>query len=86
MKRVDFLKIISLSLCLILASCSLFKDEIIDDREMVNVAYFLPQYETTAQLAAKVTVESPKDYEEAVKIVTFKITYSSINLMKEFMW
>jgi hypothetical protein len=82
MKRFDFLKIISLSLCLILASCSLFKDEIIDDREMVNVAYFLPQYETTAQLAAKVTVESPKNYEEAVKIVTYQ-NYIFINKPNE---
>ena len=78
MKRFDFLKISVLGFCLLLASCSLFKDEIIDDREMVDVAYFVPQYETTAQLAAKVTVESPKDYAEAGKIVTYQ-NYIFIN-------
>lgn len=82
MKRFDFLKISVLGFCLLLASCSLFKDEIIDDREMVDVAYFVPQYETTAQLAAKVTVESPKDYAEAGKIVTYQ-NYIFINKPNE---
>ena len=82
MKRIDFLKISVLGFCLLLASCSLFKDEIIDDREMVDVAYFVPQYETTAQLAAKVTVESPKDYAEAGKIVTYQ-NYIFINKPNE---
>jgi hypothetical protein len=82
MKRFDFLKISVLGFCLLLASCSLFKDEIIDDREMVEVAYFVPQYETTAQLAAKVTVESPKDYAEAGKIVTYQ-NYIFINKPNE---
>jgi len=82
MKRVDFLKISCLSFCLLLASCSLFKDEIVDDRELVDVAYFVPQYETTAQLAAKVTVESPKDYAEAGKIVTYQ-NYIFINKPNE---
>ena len=82
MKRLNFLKISVLGFCLLLASCSLFKDEIIDDREMVDVAYFVPQYETTAQLAAKVTVESPKDYAEAGKIVTYQ-NYIFINKPNE---
>lgn len=82
MKRFDFLKISVLGFCLLLASCSLFKDEIIDDREMVEVAYFVPQYETTAQLAAKVTVESPKDYAEAGKIITYQ-NYIFINKPNE---
>ena len=82
MKRIDFLKISVLGFCLLLASCSLFKDEIIDEREMVDVAYFVPQYETTAQLAAKVTVESPKDYAEAGKIVTYQ-NYIFINKPNE---
>lgn len=82
MKRFDFLKISVLGFCLLLASCSLFKDEIIDDREMVDVAYFVPQYETTEQLAAKVTVESPKDYAEAGKIVTYQ-NYIFINKPNE---
>ena len=82
MKRVDFLKISCLSFCLLLASCSLFKDEIVDDRELVDVAYFVPQYETTAQLAAKVTVESAKDYAEAGKIVTYQ-NYIFINKPNE---
>ncbi|MCH1418307.1 MAG: hypothetical protein L7U68_07145 [Flavobacteriaceae bacterium] len=82
MKRFDFLMIRVLGFCLLLASCSLFKDEIIDDREMVEVAYFVPQYETTAQLAAKVIVESPKDYAEAGKIVTYQ-NYIFINKPNE---
>ena len=49
---------------------------------MVEVAYFVPQYETTAQLAAKVTVESPKDYAEAGKIVTYQ-NYIFINKPNE---
>ncbi|MEN8845070.1 MAG: hypothetical protein ABF261_02180, partial [Candidatus Arcticimaribacter sp.] len=71
-----------LGFCLLLASCSLFKDEVLDDREMVDVAYFVPQYETTSQLAAKVTVESPKDYAEAGKIVTYQ-NYIFINKPNE---
>ena len=82
MKRFDFLKISVLGFCLLLGSCSLFKDEIIVDREMVDVAYFVPKYETTAQLAAKVTVESPKDYAEAGKIVTYQ-NYIFINKPNE---
>ena len=82
MNRFDFLKISVLGFCLLLVSCSLFKDEIIDDREMVEVAYFVPQYETTAQLAAKVTVESPKDYAEEGKIVTYQ-NYIFINKPNE---
>lgn len=82
MKRFDFLKISVLGFGLLLASCSLFKDEIIDDREMVDVAYFVPQYETTSQLAAKVTIESPKDYAEAGKIVTYQ-NYIFINKPNE---
>lgn len=82
MKRFDFLKISVLVFCLLLTSCSLFKDGIIDDREMVEVAYFVPQYETTSQLAAKVTVESPKDYAEAGKIVTYQ-NYIFINKPNE---
>ena len=82
MKRIDFLKISCLNFCLLLVSCSLFKDEIVDDREMVDVAYFVPQYETTAQLAAKVTVASPKDYAEAGKIVTYQ-NYIFINKPNE---
>ena len=82
MKRIDFLKISCLSFCLLLASCSLFRDEIVDDREMVDVAYFVPQYETTAQLAAKATIASPKDYAEAGKIVTYQ-NYIFINKPNE---
>ena len=82
MKRFDFLKIIFLGFCLLLASCSLFKDEVLDDREMVDVAYFVPQYETTSQLAAKVSVDTPKDYAEAGKIVTYQ-NYIFINKPNE---
>lgn len=82
MKRFDFLKMSCLGFCLLLASCNLFKDEVLDDREMVDVAYYVPQYETTSQLAAKVTVESPKDYAEAGKIVTYQ-NYIFINKPNE---
>lgn len=82
MKRFDFLKMSCLGFCLLLASCSLFKDEVLDDREMVDVAYFVPQYETTTQLAAKVSVDPPKDYAEAGKIVTYQ-NYIFINKPNE---
>ncbi|MGB1449178.1 MAG: LVIVD repeat-containing protein [Flavobacteriaceae bacterium] len=59
-------------LSLLFVSCNLFTDEIVDDREMVDVAYFVPQYETTSQLAAKVSIDEPKDYAEAGKIVTYQ--------------
>ncbi len=82
MKRFDFLKITCLGFCLLLASCNLFKDEVLDDREMVDVAYYVPQYETTTQLAAKVSVDPPKDYAEAGKIVTYQ-NYIFINRPNE---
>lgn len=82
MKRFDFLKMSCLGFCLLLASCSLFKDEVLDDREMVDVAYYVPQYETTTQLAAKVSVDPPKDYAEAGKIVTYQ-NYIFINKPNE---
>ena len=82
MKRFDFLKITCLGFCLLLASCNLFKDEVLDDREMIDVAYYVPQYETTTQLAAKVSVDPPKDYAEAGKIVTYQ-NYIFINRPNE---
>ena len=82
MKRLGFLLVASLCTGLLLVSCSLFQDDIIDDREMVDVAYFIPQYETTTQLAARVTVEDPKDYAEAGKIITYQ-NYIFINKPNE---
>ncbi len=56
---------------LIFTGCELFNDEVVDD-DLVDVTYFVPIYETTAQLAQKVSVDPPKDYAEAGKIVTYK--------------
>ena len=58
-------------LMLIFTGCELFKDEVIDE-DLVEVTYFVPVYETTAQLAQKVSVDAPKDYAEAGKIITYQ--------------
>ncbi len=77
-----FLKFSVLSLCCCFLSCSLFKDDIEDHRETVDVAYFVPQYETPTQLAAKVTIAPPKEYAAAGKIITYQ-NYIFINKPNE---
>jgi len=57
---------------LLFSGCNLFKDEVIDDSDLVDVTYFVPVYETTSQLAQKVSVDPPKDYAQAGKIVTYQ--------------
>ena len=57
---------------LFIISCNLFKDEVIPDDDLVDVTYFVPVYETTSQLAQKVSVDPPKDYAQAGKIVTYQ--------------
>ena len=42
------------------------------DENLVDVTYIIPVYETTSQLAQKVSVDPPKDYAEAGKIVTYQ--------------
>ena len=62
--------------------CNLFKDEVIDDTELVDVTYFVPVYETTDQLAQKVSIDPPEDYAQAGKIVTYQ-HYIFINKPQE---
>ena len=57
---------------LFIISCNLFKDEVIPDDDLVDVTYFVPVYETTSQLAQKVSVDPPIDYAQAGKIVTYQ--------------
>ena len=62
--------------------CNLFKDEVIDDTELVDVTYFVPVYETTDKLAQKVSIDPPEDYAQAGKIVTYQ-QYIFINKPQE---
>jgi hypothetical protein len=62
--------------------CNLFKDEVIDDTELVDVTYFVAVYETTDQLAQKVSIDPPEDYAQAGKIVTYQ-QYIFINKPQE---
>ena len=68
--------------CPIFLGCNLFKDEVIDDTELVDVTYFVPVYETTDKLAQKVSIDPPKDYAQAGKIVTYQ-QYIFINKPQE---
>jgi len=68
--------------CPIFLGCNLFKDEVIDDTELVDVTYFVPVYETTDQLAQKVSIDPPEDYAQAGKIVTYQ-QYIFINKPQE---
>ena len=68
-------------LCLLFAGCNLFQDEEVDE-DLVEVTYFVPVYETTAQLAQKVSIDPPKDYAQAGKILTYQ-HYIFINKPQE---
>ena len=68
--------------CLLFSSCSLFEKEEIVEEDLVDVTYFVPVYETTDQLAQKVSIDPPKDYAEAGKIVTYQ-QYIFINKPQE---
>ena len=61
--------------------CNLFQDEEVDE-DLVDVTYFVPVYETTAQLAQKVSIDPPKDYAQAGKILTYQ-HYIFINKPQE---
>lgn len=77
---LSFLQLFLFSL--LFSSCSLFeKDEIVEE-DLVDVTYFVPVYETTDQLAQKVSINPPKDYAEAGKIVTYQ-QYIFINKPQE---
>jgi len=67
---------------LLFSSCIIFHEEVIDDEDLVDVTYILPVYETTSQLVQKVSVDAPKDYAEAGKIVTYQ-HYIFINKPQE---
>lgn len=55
---------------LFLSGCSLLNKK--TDENLVDVTYVIPVYETTSQLAQKVSIDPPKDYAEAGKIVTYQ--------------
>ena len=55
---------------LFLSGCSILSKK--TDENLVDVTYIIPVYETTSQLAQKVSVDPPKDYAEAGKIVTYQ--------------
>lgn len=67
---------------LLFSSCSLFEKEEVVEEDLVDVTYFVPVYETTNQLAQKVSIDPPKDYAEAGKIVTYQ-QYIFINKPQE---
>ena len=68
--------------CLLFSSCSMFEKEEIVEEDLVDVTYFVPVYETTDQLAQKVSIDPPKDYAKAGKIVTYQ-QYIFINKPQE---
>ena len=77
---LSFLQLFLFSL--LFSSCSLFEKEEIVEEDLVDVTYFVPVYETTDQLAQKVSIDPPKDYAEAGKIVTYQ-QYIFINKPQE---
>ena len=77
---LSFLQLFLFSL--LFSSCSLFEKEEIVEEDLVDVTYFVPVYETTNQLAQKVSIDPPKDYAEAGKIVTYQ-QYIFINKPQE---
>ena len=77
---LSFLQLFLFSL--LFSSCSLFEKEDIVEEDLVDVTYFVPVYETTNQLAQKVSIDPPKDYAEAGKIVTYQ-QYIFINKPQE---
>ena len=77
---LSFLQLFLFSL--LFSSCSLFEKEEIVEEDLVDVTYFVPVYETTDQLAQKVSIDPPKDYAKAGKIVTYQ-QYIFINKPQE---
>lgn len=77
---LSFLQLFLFSL--LFSSCSLFEKEEVVEEDLVDVTYFVPVYETTNQLAQKVSIDPPKDYAEAGKIVTYQ-QYIFINKPQE---
>lgn len=63
-------------------NCSPLSQNNNEDEDLVDVAYFVPVYETTSQLTARVSVSDAKDYAEAGKIITYE-NYILINRPNE---
>lgn len=80
--RITVISLISASF--FLTGCNLYKDDEItpESEELVKVNFFVPEYETTTQLAAKITIVEPKDYAQAGKIITYQ-NYIFINKPNE---
>ena len=58
---------------LLLQSCILHTETIMyEEEDLVDVAYYVPTYETTSQLSARVSVTPAKDYSVAGKIITYQ--------------
>ena len=81
MKSFAFTILRYVLLCLLIVGCNLFQDEEVDEN-LVDVTYFVPVYETTAQLAQKVSIDPPKDYAQAGKILIYQ-HYIFINKPQE---
>ena len=82
MKFFAFSKVPFFLLSLLFMGCNLFQDEEVVDEDLVDVTYFVPVYETTAQLAQKVSIDPAKDYTQAGKILTYQ-NYIFINKPQE---
>ena len=68
---------------LLLQSCILHTETIMyEEEDFVDVAYYVPTYETTSQLTAKVSVTPAKDYAVAGKIITYQ-NYIFVNRPNE---
>ena len=68
---------------LLLQSCILHTETIMyEEEDLVDVAYYVPTYETTSQLSARVSVTPAKDYAVAGKIITYQ-NYIFVNRPNE---
>lgn len=61
-----------IGLSLFLNACTLLSpNKETEDREYVDVAYAVPKYESVQNLASKIDIEAPKEYNEAGKIIQY---------------
>lgn len=60
------------TLSLLTVGCVLHTETtIFEEEELVNVAYFVPQYETSSQLTSRISITDAKEYTTAGKIITY---------------